>query len=275
MLREDAAPPPAISSGDQELLDQLHSAVASETLGLCYQPIARSGDGEITGFEALLRWTTGERQISPARFIPLAKQANLMPRIGRWVIATAARQVAEWHRAGLLLERHLHVNLSLPELLDPELPAFTTRALGRAGLQPDQFCFEVTERDLREGGGPAERAFEQLVAAGFHPVLDDFGVYSSVEVLTRYPFEFAKIHQSLLAEGERPRHWSRLVRGISGLARSLNITLIVEGVEDEQEMSRAAALGFGFAQGYALGRPDTPGNVGRSLADSRWSTGKT
>lgn len=261
----------AAEEADAGLLNDLRQAVSGEGLSLSYQPLVRSGDGEIIGFEALLRWNRDGDEVSPGRFVPIAERAQLMPQIGRWVIATAARQVAEWQRVGLLLEHSLHVNLSGQELLDPALPGFVAKALTRAGLRPEQFCFEVTEADLRAGGSEAEQAVEAMVAAGYRPVLDDFGVSSTVEILTLFPFEYAKIDHGLLAGEHRPRHWARLLRGIGGLARSLNITLIVEGVENEEEMSRVAALGFAHAQGYAFGRPESAGEVGRSLADSRWN----
>lgn len=265
------------SGAEAELLTDLREAVAGGQLDLCYQPLVRSGDGEIIGFEALLRWSSDRwGEVSPGRFLPVAEQAHLMPQIGRWVIATGTRQLSEWHRAGLIQDRCLHVNLSLQELLDPELSAFATRATQRSGMDPEQLCFEVTERDLRAGGRQAEEAVEGMVVAGFRPVLDNFGVNSSVEILTKHPFEFAKIDHRLVAGSGRPRHWARLLRGIGGLARSLNITLIVEGVEGEEEMARVAALGFSRAQGYAFGRPDTAGNLGRTLAGNRsWTAAKT
>lgn len=263
--------PGSRGAGDPELLEELRHALNESGLSLQYQPLVRSGDGEAIGFEALLRWSHPERgQISPGQFVPLAEQGGLMPRIGRWVLATAARQLAEWQRLGLAHDRSLHINFTTSELIDPGLTAAATAAVSMTGLRPEQICFEVTESSLQAGGRAAEEAVETMVAAGFRPVLDNFGPGSSIEILTRHPFAFAKIQHGLIAGDERPRNWARLLRGINGLARSLGITLIVEGVEGREEMARVAALGFAHAQGYAFGRPDTAGNVGRSLADS-WS----
>ena len=269
----DRAPLPVAAGGEQALLEDMREAVSRGELNLFYQPVVRSADGEIVGFEALLRWDSPTHgSVSPLRFLPVAEGAQLMPQIGRWVIASAARQLAEWERTGLARGRGLHVNLTLQELLDPGLPGFALKTMGRAGLSPEQLCFEVTEQNLRAGDVQAEAAIEAMVASGFRPVLDDFGLNSSVEILTRYPFEFAKIDHALFYGERRPRHWARLLRGIGGLARSLSITLIVEGVEGQQDMARVAALGFAHAQGYAFGRPESAREVGRTLADaSPWN----
>jgi diguanylate cyclase len=284
MFTDDVAPSPngAVATLEPEpedvrLLAALREALDTDSLSLSYQPVVRSGDGRIIGFEALLRWhSLAHGQVSPARMLPLAERAGMMPEIGRWVIATATRQLAEWQRAGLAHDRSLHVNLSLPELLDPDLPTFVAAQVAATGLKPSQLCFEVTEEDLNLGGVPAERAMEAMVAAGFQPVLDDFGLHSSVEILTRHPFQFAKIAHDLVSEQTRPRHWARLLRGIGGLARSLHITLVIEGVEGEQEMARIAALGFAHAQGYAFGRPESADDFSRTLAGGRnWLDART
>lgn len=252
-----------------QILNELREALAQEGLGLCYQPVVRSGDGEILAFEALLRWRSPTRgQVSPGVFVPVAERNGLMPMIGRWVIRTGARQLAEWQRLGLVRDISLHVNLSLSELLDPDLPADAEAELQEAGLRPDQFCFEVTERDLDTGGEAADRGVERLVRRGFRPVLDDFGIDSSVEILTRHPFQFAKIDRRLLNGTDAPRHWSRLLRGIGGLARTLGITLVAENVEGQSEMAKIAALGFAHAQGYAFGRPETAGQVQNELSSN-------
>lgn len=270
-----ASPAPACdldAREDAQLLADLREALVTDELDVCYQPVVRSGDGDVVGFEALLRWTSPERgQISPGQIIPLAERHGMMPEVGRWVISTATRQLAEWQRTGLFYDRTLHINLTLQELLDPGLTSFILATLESSGLSPRQLCFEVTEETLRAGGGPAERGFEELVGAGLRPVLDNFGTDSSVEILTRFPFAYAKIAHRLVAGETRPPHWARLLRGIGGLARSLNITLIVEGVESPEQMAQVAALGFAQAQGYAYGRPDTAGNVHRSLAGGGWS----
>ncbi len=131
----------------------------------------------------------------------------------------------------------------------------------------------MKETDLDAGGEIAAQTVGELAALGFSPALDDFGVRSSVEILTRHPFVFAKLDRDPLVGPNPPPHWHRLLRGIGGLARALQVTLIAEGVEGEQEMTRIAALGFAQAQDYALGRPETAGSVGETLAGKHRSWG--
>jgi EAL domain-containing protein (putative c-di-GMP-specific phosphodiesterase class I) len=252
------------------LASALRGAVEGGRLSLRYQPLVRSGDGEVLGFEALLRWSDPDRgEISPGVFVPIAQEAGIMPEIGRWVVRTASQQLADWQRSGVASGLSLHVNFSLAELVDANLPGDVAAEISRAGLMPEQFCFEVTEDDLNAGGDVAALTVERLAAHGFNPVLDDFGLRSSVEILTRHPFVFAKIDRELLVGTDPPPHWHRLLRGIGGLARALGITLIAEGIEGEEDMTRIAALGFAHAQGFAFGRPETAANFGETLAGNR------
>lgn len=250
-----------------KLAAALETALDEGALSLRYQPLVRTGDLEVLGFEALLRWRDAERgEISPKVFIPIAQDTGIMPRIGRWVVRTATQQLAEWQRQGVASGLGLHINLSASELADPELPAYIAAEVARVALQPSQIRVEVNEGDLDRGGEAADAAVEELAGLGFQPALDDFGVDSSVGVLTRHPFVYAKLARDLLVDPNPPPHWHRLLRGIGGLARALGITLIAEGVEGKQDMARIAALGFAQAQGYALGRPETVSGFSGMLA---------
>ena len=253
-----------------ELERGLRDAIRTDGLTLSYQPLVRSGDGQVLGVEALLRWESEEfGRVSPGVFIPIAERAGLMVQVGRWVLRTATKQVAEWQSSGLVHNLSLHVNLSLQELQDPDTPVAARKAVDAARLLPEQLCVEVTEKQLSVAGEQAPKTMVGLAENGFRLVLDDFGVGSSIEILTLYPFEFAKIDRALITAETQPEHWRRLLRGIGGLARSLGITLIAEGVEGEEEMVRVAALGFAHAQGYAFGRPETAGELSKSFEGER------
>lgn len=255
-----------------QLAAALETALEEGALSLRYQPLVRTGDLEVLGFEALLRWRDTERgEISPRVFIPIAEETGIMPRIGRWVVRSATQQLAEWQRQGVASGLGLHINLSASELVDPELPAYIAAEVARVALQPSQIRVEVTESDLDTAGGAADAAVEELAALGFQPALDDFGIESSVGVLTRHPFVYAKLDRDLLVGPSPPPHWHRLLRGIGGLARALGIILIAERIEGKQDMARIAALGFAQAQGYALGRPETVSGFTGTLAGQRRS----
>lgn len=261
----------AITERDNADIERgLRDAVKNESLTLSYQPLVRSGDGQVLGVEALLRWESQEfGKVSPGVFIPIAERAGLMVQIGRWVLRTAARQVAEWQSAGLVHNLSLHVNLSLQELQEADTPQVARNTIEAAGLLPEQLCFEITEKQLSVAGEQAPLTVQALADNGFRLVLDDFGIGSSIEILTLFPFEFAKIDRALITTDQQPEHWRRLLRGIGGLARSLGITLIAEGVEGEQEMVRVAALGFAHAQGYAFGKPESAGELSKSFGGER------
>ena len=252
-----------------EMESALRRAIAAEELRVYYQPLVRSGDGQILGVEALLRWDSPTGPVNPGVFVPVAERSGLMVTIGRWMVRTACKQLSLWEAGGIVQDLSLHVNVSLPELIDPDTPRAFFNALESAGLRPEQLCFEVTEKQLDQGGAPAGATVEALVAGGCQPVLDDFGIGSTIEILTRYPFQFAKIDRALLDAHEAPDHWRRLLRGIGGLARSLGITLIAEGIEGEKDKVRVAALGFAHAQGYAFGKPESAADLQRSFGGER------
>lgn len=258
----------------KELAESLHEAIANGGLGLYYQPLVRSGDGEVFGIEALLRWDHPTRgKVSPGEFVPVAEEHGLMTKLGRWVMLTACAQMAEWQKKGLVYDLLLHINLSHVELADRELLHTVREALETSGLEPKQLCVEVAEIDIDEAGDIGTRNLDALARVGVRLVLDDFGVGSKIESLTRFPFEFAKVERSLIVGTGADAPNSRLLRGIGGLCRSLGITLVAEGVEEEAEMTRIAALGFSRAQGYAFGRPESAELLGKTLAGERsWLT---
>lgn len=247
---------PRPTQEEVEIAAALRAALDGNRLSVVYQPLVRSGDGKILGVETLLRWQEPDRgSIPPSKFIPVAERFGLMREVGRWVLRTACRQLAAWHAAGLGRDLLIHVNLSGPELLDPDLLDTVWRTLAETGVKPGQLCLEVTESILRAGGPAAESALHALEDIGVHLVLDDFGTGSSIEALTRYQFDYAKVGRALIGGLDSPVHRARLIRGLLGMAKALGTTLIAEGIERGDEIDRIAALGMVTVQGYATGRP--------------------
>lgn len=253
-----------------ELAAALRRALDEDRLTVVYQPLVRSGDSKMLGVETLLRWEEpGRGSISPGVFIPVAERFGLMREIGAWVLRTACRQLASWHEAGLGRELLIHVNLSGPELLDPDLVATVWRTLSETGVNPEHLCLEVTESILRAGGPAAESALHALEDIGVRLVLDDFGTGSSIEALTRYQFDFAKVGRGLIGGLDSPMHRARLIRGLLGMAKALGTTLIAEGIERGDEIDRIAALGIVKVQGYATGRPVSAEELTRAFSGER------
>jgi diguanylate cyclase len=250
-----------------ELATALRTALDEGGLAVVYQPLVRSGDGTVLGVEALLRWDMpGRGPVSPGEFIPVAERAGLMVHIGRWVMRTACAQLAEWHDKGLGKDLLLHVNLSRAELLDPDLLDTVWKTLSDTGVNPSQLCLEVTEPMLRAGGASAEQALHTLEDIGVQLALDDFGTGSSIQALTRFQFDYAKVGRALIGGVDSPTHRGRLIRGLLGMAKALGTTLIAEGIEQGDEIDRIAALGIVKIQGYATGRPATGFEMERLLS---------
>jgi EAL domain-containing protein (putative c-di-GMP-specific phosphodiesterase class I) len=267
---EAGVPPP--TPDEVELAAALRQALDDGALTVVYQPLVRSGDGTVLGVEALLRWEMpGRGAIPPSVFIPIAERFGLMVQIGRWVLRTACTQLASWNEAGLGRDLLVHVNLSGPELLDPDLLDTVWRTLSETRVNPSQLCLEVTEPMLRAGGPPAETALHTLEDIGVQLALDDFGTGSSIQALTRFQFDYAKVGRALIGGLDSPMHRGRLIRGLLGMSKALGTTLIAEGIEQGDEIDRIAALGIVKIQGYATGRPATGEEMERLLSgEAAW-----
>jgi len=256
-----------LSRREVELGAALGTAFTRDELSVVYQPLVLSDEGETVGVEALLRWNRPDHQdVPPSLFIPIAERAGLMEGIGRWALRTACAQLASWNEDGLGRDLILHVNLSASELHDPKLIDTVAQTLQATGVNPVQLCIEITESMLADGGDRAEAALHGLEDLGVQLCLADFGTGASIDMLTRFQFDFAKIGRGLVGGLDSPAQRARLVRGLLGMAKALGTTLIAEGIERGDELDRIAALGILKVQGYATGRPATGDELGRLLS---------
>lgn len=238
------------------LAEDLRSALERGRLDLHYQPLVRSGDGKVSGLEALVRWDHPQiGRIPPNVLLPLAEEFQLMRELGRWVLHAATAQVSEWRRSGLVREIQLHVNVSRPELEDPSIVERISAALGDSGTRPEDLCLEMTESCLRATSDEGLRSIDRLAELGVDFALDDFGRDSSINALTKAPFSQVKVERSLICGEDRPENFNRILTGIRGLTRALGITMVAEGVEDPEEVRTVAVLGFSETQGFAVGKP--------------------
>jgi EAL domain-containing protein (putative c-di-GMP-specific phosphodiesterase class I) len=253
-----------------ELGTALGHAFSRDELKVVYQPLVPSGGGQAVGVEALLRWNRdGHESVPPSLFIPIAERAGLMEGIGRWAVRTACSQLAAWHARGVGRDLILHVNLSAAELHDPKLIGAITRAISDTGINPVQLCLEIPEAMLAGGGGRAEAVLHVLEELGVQLCLSDFGKGASIDLLTRYQFDYAKIDRGLIGGLDSPLHRTRLIRGLLGMAKALGTTLIAERIERGDELDRIAALGIIKVQGYATGFPVTGDELEHQLAGER------
>jgi diguanylate cyclase (GGDEF)-like protein len=264
----------------RSLQRDLHVAIAQRQLAVFYQPQAAI-DGEVVGFEALLRWNHPTRgSIPPSVFIPIAEEGSLMIEIGEWVLREACREAASW-------PRHLKiaVNLSPVQFKHGDLPGLVHSVLLDTGLSPDRLELEITEGVLIDDFHRALSILRRLKALGVGIAMDDFGTgYSSLSYLQSFPFDKIKIDQSFVRNIGQSQS-ATIIRAVIGLGRGLDLPVIAEGVESEDQLAFLKQEMCDQVQGYLVGRPcpisDYAGFVGREKeagglsADSLKSLGDT
>lgn len=252
----------------RQLEAMLRDALANDGFELQYQPIARSRDFGLAGFEALLRLPKPDgTYIPPTTFVPLAERLGLISEIGLWVLRTACNVAVEWPR-----QLTVSVNLSPRQFEDGFLAGHVARALEASGLDPRRLELEITEGLLLSDADSVMQQLRDLKALGVGIAMDDFGTgYSSLNYLWRFPFGKLKIDQSFVrALGGDDPHVSSVVQAIVALGQSLGMTITAEGVETEAQALFLRRAGCDLLQGFYLGRPLPQGRLaGAILKDFR------
>lgn len=249
----------------------LRKAVDQEELRLLYQPVVDMADGRIEGFEALIRWDRPQHGlIGPEHFLEMAEETRDILGIGRWVVAEAARTLAQWRAAGLRDDISMAVNVTAQQLRDPMFIHDIIATIAREGIPSRCLSLELTEHSLIDVPLVAE-SLGRARAAGIRLALDDFGTgYSSLTQLEGLPVDVVKVDRQFvvrLADGGH-RH-EVFLSALVELVSALDLELIVEGVETESERDALIAAGFQIGQGYLFGRPTTPAAaLALALADS-------
>ncbi len=245
------------------LQTDLRSAVQQNELRLHYQPQLKMS-GEITGFEALVRWNSSKwGVVPPSEFIPLAEESSLILLIGEWVLREACREAASWDKP-----LKVAINVSPIQFRHGDLPGLAHSVLLETGLIPGRLEIEITEGVLIDDFSRAVSILRRLKSLGVQIALDDFGTgYSSLSYLHSFPFDKIKIDRTFISDLEDNRHSIAIVRALIGLCRSLNIPILAEGVETQTQHAFLAQEGCDEVQGYLTGRPreiaDYAGVVGR------------
>jgi diguanylate cyclase (GGDEF)-like protein/PAS domain S-box-containing protein len=235
----------------------LRRALEREELRVLYQPIVVLESGQITGFEALVRWQHAERgMIPPKEFIPIAEETGLILPIGRWVMETACRQTRLWLDQ---FPDHPHlsisVNMSAKHFQQPDLVPQVLEVLRQAGLSARNLKLEITESMLMDEPDAHVAMIRELRRAGIQVQIDDFGTgYSSLSYLQRFSVDTLKIDRSFLAAGSEGESWD-IVETIITLAEDLGVNVIAEGVETEEQTQRLKQLRCAHAQGYLFREP--------------------
>jgi diguanylate cyclase (GGDEF)-like protein/PAS domain S-box-containing protein len=240
-----------------ELETELRRAIHDDELVVHYQPIVELSTGIVTELEALVRWQHPERGlVGPNDFIPVAEQTGLIVPIGRFVLASACRDLTDWRRARReFASIGISVNMSPRELLRSELVADVVEALRAADLRPDALRIEITEGEELQDAGAIER-LARLRALGVRVSIDDFGTgYSSLGSFRRLPIDGLKIDRSFVAALGQQREETAIVSAAVAFAAALGITATGEGIETVEQWRALRDLGCRYGQGYLLGRP--------------------
>jgi EAL domain-containing protein (putative c-di-GMP-specific phosphodiesterase class I) len=223
-------------------------------LELHYQPQFACGSKAMEGVEALLRWPHPEQgYISPAEFIPVAEESGLIVEIGKWVLEHACIDaVALQRRTGVWLS--MAVNVSARQLRERDFIRTVEDTLARTGMRPDRLELELTESLLMEDLDGALRFMHQVRALGVRLSIDDFGTgYSSLSYLQTFPINHLKIDRSFVRL--LPQSGTMIASAVIGLAHGFNLTVVAEGVEEEEQFEWLRQAGCDYVQGYLLARP--------------------
>src|SRR5271163_3052737 len=250
----------------QSIEENLRRALERQEFTLQYQPKINIKSGEITGAEALIRWTHPVRgSVSPAQFIPVAEDCGLILPIGNWVLREACKQARAWVDARLPLAT-MAVNISAMEFRDENFLEGVFSILEETGLDPGALELELTESVLMKHAESTETILKTLRSRGVQLALDDFGTgYSSLSYLRKFPIDALKIDQSFVRQITTAPDETTIVTAVISMGRSLKLRVVAEGVETQEELAFLQAHHCDEAQGYFFSRPVLPQDFAKIL----------
>ena len=251
--------------------DELRQAVDADQLRVVYQPIVHLGQATPAGVEALVRWQHPRRGLlTPAEFIQLAEDTGLVVPLGAWVLRQACRDLTRTlDQGGLggLSQLVVSVNLSARQLNMPGLLPMVESVLAEFGLPAWRLCFEITESVLMEDVDLAIAVLSDLRALGVRLAIDDFGTgYSSLGYLRRFPVDIVKLDRAFVAGLGSDSASDAITAAVINLGHALGLSVIAEGVENEEQLTVLRALRCDRAQGYLWSTPQPPEAVADWMA---------
>jgi diguanylate cyclase (GGDEF)-like protein/PAS domain S-box-containing protein len=238
-----------------KLETELQRTHVCEEYRVHYQPVVSLETGQVTGFEALVRWQHPERGlIFPEAFISVAEETGLIIPLDRWVLREACRQTILWQKSfpGL----HISVNLSPKQFLNTDLVRELERVLMETGLPASSLKLEITENVLMSNAETVQQTLQQIRTLGVELHLDDFGTgYSSLSYLHRFPIDVLKIDRSFVSRIEAGGENSEIARAIVTLAHGMGLGVIAEGIETPEQLAELKSLSCKYGQGNLFSRP--------------------
>jgi Amt family ammonium transporter len=247
----------------------LRKSIERGELELYFQPFVNLADHRLAGFEALARWNHPERGvISPVDFIPVAEDSGLIVPLGRWALAAACQQLAEWRGRFGMAARHLcmGVNVSGIQLARDDVVEAVQMALDEAKLPGNTLKVELTESSIVENPERSKEIFAELKALKASIAMDDFGTgYSSLSYLQTLPIDTLKIDRSFVMAMLKSEDSYKIVKAIMSLASNLGMKTVAEGVEQIEQAVRLHSLGCTVAQGFYFSEPMSAKDATRLL----------
>ncbi len=239
-----------------ELETDMRMALERGEFELFYQPLLRLSDGDLVGYEALMRWHHPVRGLlGPGTFIDLAEQTGLIVPLTRWALQSACNQLAVWNRRteGPL---EVSVNLSLVNLKDYEILGDVAAALESSEIPPESLVLEITESTVMREHDMGREILHELKKLGVRLALDDFGTgYSSLSRLSELPFDSLKIPRPFIERITDDDQDFALTQGIVDLGHHLDLTIVAEGIETARQLASVRAIGCELAQGFLFAKP--------------------
>jgi diguanylate cyclase (GGDEF)-like protein len=233
---------------------ELPAAIRNDELDVHYQPILALDGRRIAGHEALVRWRHPKRgELLPTEFLPVAEASGVMSEVFRF---TLGRALADCSQLGRLDEGFVCVNVSGSQLEHPHFLTDLQKGLADSGVPADRLILEVVETELMDGLLLATARLEAVRRLGVRVAIDDFGTgHSSLEHLVRLPVDIIKIPRSLTTDTAHNRRVSALLDAVRAMADELDLTVVAEGLEEEDQVRTLTEIGIPYGQGFLLGRP--------------------
>lgn len=250
-----------------QLVKELKDAIAQNHLALFYQPKLTLGSGGIDCVEALLRWDHPDHgMVPPDRIIPMAEQTGLIQKLTQWVLQQALEQLASWRCSGI--DIGVAVNLSAHDLKDDSLPDTVSSLLAATGVSADRLTLEITESAMMSDLTRAASVLSQIKRAGVGIAIDDFGTgFSSLSYLKKLPVRELKIDKSFVISMNKDENDAMIVHSTIDLAHNLGLSVVAEGVENQEILEQLREQGCDFIQGYHLCKPLPPDLFKQWLTD--------
>lgn len=249
------------SSRRIEMESALYKAFDNKEFELFYQPQICLKSNKIVGVEALIRWNSKEFGfISPADFIPIVEDLNLIHRLGDWIIREAIGRASIWHKAGLPLR--VGINVSAKQFLKNDLANIISKEICKTGIPPALIDIEITESVAMKNPNEALLMLAEIKSTGVTLAIDDFGTgYSSLEYLQKFPVDYIKIDRAFIKNIVCSEADQAIVKAIIGISISMNMKVIAEGVETKEEYELVKTLGCHEVQGFYISRPVKAGLI--------------